>query len=49
MKRGVLLDFACFYDYDPQTKTLTPEPDILEGYRWSDREPNTQIFCNVTT
>lgn len=41
------IDFACFYDYDPQTKTLTPEPDILEGYRWSDREPNTQIFCKL--
>ena len=39
------IDFVCFYDYDPQQRTLTPEPEILEGYRWGDREPYTQIFC----
>jgi len=24
------IEFACFYDYDPQAKTLTPEPEIVE-------------------
>ena len=38
------LEFVCFYDYDAQQKTLTPEPDILKGYRWSDREAFTQIY-----
>ena len=41
------LEFVCFYDYDPQQKTLTPEPDILKGYRWSDREAFTQIYYNL--
>ena len=41
------IDFVCFYDYDPQQKTLTPEPDILKGYRWGDRDPYTQIFCHL--
>lgn len=41
------IDFVCFYDYDPAKKTLTPEPDILKGYRWVDREPYTQIFCKL--
>ncbi|MBR4438392.1 MAG: hypothetical protein IKS79_04725, partial [Bacteroidales bacterium] len=31
------IEFVCFYDYDPQKKTLTPEPDILKGYRWRER------------
>ena len=25
------VDFVCFYDYDPNAKTMTPEPDILTG------------------
>ena len=41
------IDFVCFYDYDPAKKTLTPEPEILKGYRWVDREPYTQIFCRL--
>lgn len=41
------LEMVCFYDYDPQKKTLTPEPDILKGYRWSDRKEFTQIFCHL--
>lgn len=24
-------ELMCFYDYDPQTRTMTPEPDILSG------------------
>ena len=40
-------DFACFYDYDPAKKTLTPEPEILKGYRWCDRKEFTQIFCKL--
>ena len=38
---------VCFYDYDPQKKMLTPEPDILKGYRWCDRKEFTQIFCHL--
>jgi len=41
------IDFACFYDYNPQQMTLTPEPEILKGYRWSDREQPYQIFCQL--
>ena len=41
------IDFVCFYDYDPAKKCLTPEPEILKGYRWSDRKPYKQIFCKL--
>ena len=41
------IDFACVYDYDPAKKTLTPEPEILKGYRWCDRKEFTQIFCKL--
>jgi len=41
------IDFVCFYDFDPAKKTLTPEHEILKGYRWGDREPYTQIFCKL--
>ncbi len=41
------LEFVCFYDYDAQKKTLTPEPDILKGYRWSDKKTFTQIFYHL--
>jgi hypothetical protein len=41
------LDFVCFYDYDAQKKTLTPEPDILKGYRWHDRKEFTQIYAKL--
>ena len=41
------LEMVCFYDYDPQKKTLTPEPDILKGYRWHDKAEFTQIICKL--
>ena len=41
------IEVLCTYDYDPQKKTLTPEPDILKGYRWSDRKEYSQIFCSL--
>lgn len=41
------MEVLCTYDYDPQKKTLTPEPDILKGYRWGDKGENKQIFCNL--
>ena len=41
------LDFVCFYDYDAQKKTLTPEPDILKGYRWRDKKEFTQVFAKL--
>lgn len=41
------IEMVCFYDYDPQKKRLTPEPDILKGYRWCDRKEFTQIFCHL--
>ena len=41
------LEFVCFYDYDAAKKTLTPEPDILTGFRWGDRGEFTQIFCRL--
>lgn len=27
------IHFVCFYDYDPQKHTLTPEPQIIDGFR----------------
>ena len=41
------IDFVCFYDYDAAKKCLTPEPEILKGYRWVDRKPYTQVFCKL--
>jgi hypothetical protein len=41
------IDFVCFYDYDQQKKCLTPEPEILKGYRWGDKEPGIQLFCKL--
>lgn len=41
------IEIVCFYDYDPATKLLTPEPDILKGYRWHDRKEYSQIFCRL--
>lgn len=41
------IEVLCTYDYDPQKKTLTPEPDILKGYRWGDKGPYNQIFCHL--
>ena len=41
------IEVVCFYDYDPAKKTLTPEPDILKGYRWHDRKEFSQIFCRL--
>ena len=41
------IEVLCTYDYDPQKKTLTPEPDILKGYRWGDKGEYKQIFCHL--
>ncbi len=41
------LEVLCTYDYDPAKKMLTPEPEILKGYRWHDRKACSQIFCNL--
>ena len=41
------LEVLCTYDYDPAKKMLTPEPEILKGYRWHDRKAYSQIFCNL--
>ena len=41
------IEVLCTYDYDPQKKTLTPEPDILKGYRWGDKGEYAQIFCHL--
>ena len=41
------IEVLCTYDYDPQKKMLTPEPDILKGYRWGDKGEYNQIFCNL--
>ena len=41
------MEFVCFYDYDATKKTLTPEPDILKGYRWGDRKEYTQLFYHL--
>jgi hypothetical protein len=41
---GKVQPFCCFYDYDPAKKTITPEPDVLKGYRWGDRKEFTQIY-----
>ena len=41
------IDFVCFYDYDAAKKCLTPEPEILKGYRWVDRKEYTQMFCKL--
>ena len=41
------IEVLCTYDYDPAKKMLTPEPEILKGYRWHDRKAYSQIFCNL--
>ena len=41
------IEVLCTYDYDPQKKTLTPEPSILKGYRWGDKGEFKQIFCKL--
>ena len=41
------IEVLCTYDYDPAMKMLTPEPEILKGYRWHDRKACSQIFCNL--
>ena len=33
------IEFVCFYDYDPQKKTMTPEPDILNFREWTPQKP----------
>ena len=41
------IEVLCTYDYDPQKKTLTPEPDILKGYRWGERGEYVQVICHL--
>lgn len=41
------IEVLCTYDYDPAKKMLTPEAEILKGYRWHDRKAYSQIFCNL--
>ena len=41
------IEFICFYDYNPQTKSLTPEPDILKGYRWGERGEYVQMVYRL--
>ena len=41
------IEVLCTYDYDPAKKCLTPEPAILKGYRWGDKEQYTQMFCKL--
>ncbi|MBR1388694.1 MAG: hypothetical protein IJ569_03630 [Prevotella sp.] len=41
------IEVLCTYDYDPAKKSLTPEPDILKGYRWADRKEYSQLFCKL--
>ena len=41
------IEVLCTYDYDPAKKCLTPEPAILKGYRWGDKETYTQLFCQL--
>ena len=41
------IEVLCTYDYDPAKKCLTPEPAILKGYRWGDKENYTQMFCKL--
>ena len=41
------IEVLCTYDYDPQKKVLTPEPDILKGYRWADRKEYSQLFIKL--
>ncbi len=33
---GQDLHFVCFYDYDPKNHTLTPEPQIIDGFRTTE-------------
>ena len=32
------MEFLCLYDYDPQRKTLTPEPDILADFQYEHND-----------
>lgn len=38
------IEFVCFYDYNPQKKTLTPEPDVLGFRKWTPRYP---YYCRL--
>ncbi len=39
------LEFICFYDYNPQTRTLTPEPDVLAD--WSPSRDDSRLTYNL--
>lgn len=38
------IHFVCFYDFDPQKHTLTPEPHIIDGYRTTE---DTKFYYNL--
>ena len=38
------IHFVCFYDYNPQNRTLTPEPQIIDGYRTTE---DTKFFYDL--
>lgn len=39
------IEFVCFYDYNPKTKTLTPEPDALG--KWNRKESGTKLHYGL--
>ena len=42
------IEFVCFYDYDPEKKTLTPEPQILAGFKqWTYECPLIYVLPMV--
>jgi hypothetical protein len=38
------IHFVCFYDYDPNKHTLTPEPQIIDGFRTKE---NTKFYYDL--
>ncbi|MBR1520937.1 MAG: hypothetical protein IJ635_06840 [Bacteroidaceae bacterium] len=39
------IEVACFYDYDPQKKTLTPETNLLSG--WNPQHNDSELFYGL--
>ena len=38
------IHFVCFYDYDPKKHTLTPEPQIIDGFRTTE---DTEFYYDL--
>lgn len=38
------IHFVCFYDYNPKTRMLIPEPHIIDGFRTTD---DTKYYYNL--